>query len=55
MSRYAMLILPSANRVYAGASAELVAAELAVFSHAVLGGASTRASPMTSWSPASPS
>src|SRR5215469_9087728 len=45
MSRYAMLILPSANRVYAGASAELIAAELAVFSDAVLDGALSRAAP----------
>jgi SAM-dependent methyltransferase len=34
-----MLLLPSANRVYAGASPELAAAELAVFSRSVLGGA----------------
>ena len=34
-----MLLLPSANRVYAGASTELARAELAVFSEAVLGGA----------------
>lgn len=34
-----MLLLPSANRVYAGASSELARAELAVFSEAVLGGA----------------
>jgi hypothetical protein len=40
-----MLILPSANRVYAGASVELVAAELAVFSHSVLGGALSEAVP----------
>jgi SAM-dependent methyltransferase len=39
MTGYAMLILPSANRVYAGASIELTRAELAVFSAAVLGGA----------------
>jgi SAM-dependent methyltransferase len=34
-----MLLLPSANRVYATASAELAAAELAVFSESVLGDA----------------
>ena len=33
-----MLILPSANRVYAAASVDLVRAELAAFSDAVLGG-----------------
>ncbi|HUD76822.1 MAG TPA: SAM-dependent methyltransferase [Streptosporangiaceae bacterium] len=38
MSRYAMLVLPSANRVYAGAAAGLAAAELAAFSESVLGG-----------------
>jgi Putative RNA methylase family UPF0020 len=40
-----MLILPSANRVYAGASVELMAAELAVFSEAVLAGALSAAEP----------
>ena len=40
-----MLLLPSANRVYAGASVELIAAELAVFSDAVLGGALSDAEP----------
>src|SRR5215469_10310314 len=45
MSRYAMLILPSANRVYSGASVELTAAELAVFSAAVLGGGLSEAKP----------
>ncbi len=39
MSRYAMLLLPSANRVYAAASAELATAELAAFSDSVLRGA----------------
>jgi hypothetical protein len=34
--RYAMLILPSANRVYAESSVELTAAELAIFAAAVL-------------------
>jgi SAM-dependent methyltransferase len=34
-----MLLLPSANRVYASAAPELASAELAVFSEAVLGGA----------------
>jgi hypothetical protein len=38
VSRYAFLILPSHNRVYADASAALVRAELEVFSAAVLGG-----------------
>src|SRR5215475_951454 len=33
-----MLLLPSSNRVYAGASPELARAELAVFSESVLGG-----------------
>jgi hypothetical protein len=40
-----MLILPSANRVYAGAAVELTRAELAVFSNAVLGGALSEAVP----------
>jgi SAM-dependent methyltransferase len=35
---YALLILPSANRVYAGSSAELTRAELAVFSDSMLDG-----------------
>jgi hypothetical protein len=39
MTRYALLILPSANRVYAEAAARLTAAELAVFSDSVLGAA----------------
>jgi SAM-dependent methyltransferase len=38
VSRYAFLVLPSHNRVYADASAALVRAELEVFSTAVLGG-----------------
>jgi SAM-dependent methyltransferase len=38
-----MLLLPSANRVYTSASPELAAAELAVFSAAVLGGAVSEA------------
>src|SRR5215475_1922094 len=38
-----MLLLPSANRVYAGASPELAVAELAVFSAAVLDGAVSEA------------
>ena len=38
MTRYALLILPSANRVYAGASIDLMRAELAVFNDSVLGG-----------------
>jgi SAM-dependent methyltransferase len=37
MSRYALLVLPSANRVYAGAAVGLVQAELAVFGETVLG------------------
>jgi Putative RNA methylase family UPF0020 len=45
MSRYAMMILPSANRVYAAASVELVAAELAVFSDSVLSGTLSEAVP----------
>jgi hypothetical protein len=40
-----MLVLPSANRVYAAASADLMAAELAVFNNAVLGGALSDAEP----------
>ena len=39
MTRFALLIRPSANRVYAEAAAGLTAAELAVFSESVLGGA----------------
>jgi SAM-dependent methyltransferase len=38
MPRYALLILPSANRVYASAAAGLAVAELAAFSDSVLGG-----------------
>lgn len=38
MSQYALLILPSSNRVYADASVALTKAELAVFDRAVLGG-----------------
>ena len=38
MSRYALLILPSANRVYADASVALTQAELEVFSGSVLDG-----------------
>ena len=38
MSEYALLMLPSANRVYAQAAAELTLAELAVFNDTVLGG-----------------
>src|SRR5215469_2482679 len=43
VTKYAMLLLPSANRVYANASPELARAELAVFSDSVLGGALTDA------------
>jgi hypothetical protein len=38
MPAYALLILPAANRVYAGAAARLTAAELEVFGRALLGG-----------------
>jgi SAM-dependent methyltransferase len=38
MDRYALLILPSANRVYSGTAVALTRAELEVFSRAVLGG-----------------
>jgi SAM-dependent methyltransferase len=38
MAEYALLILPSANRVYAGSAVALTRAELAVFSAAALGG-----------------
>jgi hypothetical protein len=38
MASYALLILPSANRVYASASAGLVRAELEIFGRGVLGG-----------------
>jgi RMKL-like, methyltransferase domain len=38
VTRYALLILPSANRVYAGASTDLAVSELRVFGEAVLGG-----------------
>jgi SAM-dependent methyltransferase len=41
-----MLILPSANRVYAAASVDLVRAELAAFSEAVLGGSLTGTAPL---------
>jgi Putative RNA methylase family UPF0020 len=39
MTTYAMLLLPSANRVYSGTATGLAAAELAAFSDSVLGGA----------------
>lgn len=38
VSRYALLLLPSVNRVYADAAVELTLAELEVFDSAVLGG-----------------
>ena len=38
MTRYALLVLPSANRVYAGSSVGLTVAELELFSQSVLGG-----------------
>ncbi len=44
MARYALLVLPSANRVYTGASAALTLAELEVFNLAVLGGRLSEAS-----------
>jgi hypothetical protein len=47
MSRYALLILPSANRVYAGSAPGLAVAELAVFSASVLGGRAGGAVPAT--------
>jgi hypothetical protein len=37
VSRYALLVAPSSNRVYAGEAPRLTAAELAVFGEAVLG------------------
>jgi SAM-dependent methyltransferase len=43
VTRYALLLLPSANRVYTSASPDLARAELAVFSAAVLGGAVSEA------------
>jgi hypothetical protein len=43
MGRYALLILPSANRVYADASTALTVAELEAFGQAVLGGRITEA------------
>ncbi len=46
MTRYALLLLPSANRVYAQASVELAMAELAAFSDAVLGGVLSPAAPV---------
>jgi hypothetical protein len=47
MGRYALLILPSANRVYAEASTALTVAELEAFGQAVLGGRIARAGPAT--------
>jgi hypothetical protein len=47
MPACALLILPSANRVYSGASAALTRAELQVFNHAVLGGRLGEASEAT--------
>jgi hypothetical protein len=38
MTSYALLLLPSANRVYADAAVDLTVAELEVFNQAVLGG-----------------
>jgi hypothetical protein len=38
IERYGMLIMPSANRVYAESSVQLMASELRVFDGAVLGG-----------------
>ena len=45
MPRYGQLLLPSANRVYSDAAVALSAAELAVFSDSVLGGALSAAVP----------
>src|SRR5262249_31113106 len=42
MARYALLVLPSANRVYANASAGLARAELEMFNRSVLGGRLSR-------------
>lgn len=47
MGQYAMLLLPSANRVYADAAVELTLAELEVFNAAVLGGRVSEAKPDT--------
>ena len=47
MSRYALLILPSANRVYADAATALTVAELQAFSRSVLGGRIAGAAPAT--------
>jgi hypothetical protein len=47
MGRYALLILPSANRVYAEASTALTVAELEAFGQAVLGGRIAGAGPAT--------
>src|SRR5580704_8797298 len=38
MDRYALLIRPSANRVYSGTAVALTRAELEIFSRSVLGG-----------------
>ncbi len=45
MPRYALLILPSSNRVYAESATALTLAELAVFSQSVLGGQLTELAP----------
>jgi Putative RNA methylase family UPF0020 len=47
MGRYALLILPSANRVYADASTALTVAELQAFGGSVLGGRITGAAAAT--------
>jgi len=47
MGRYALLILPSANRVYADASTSLTVAELEAFGRSVLGGRIAGAAPAT--------
>jgi hypothetical protein len=47
MGRYALLILPSANRVYADASTALTVAELEAFGQSVLGGRIAGACPAT--------
>jgi len=47
MAQYALLILPSSNRVYADASIALTQAELAAFNRAVLGGRLSAVEPRT--------
>ena len=47
MARYALLLLPSANRVYAAAAASLAQAELELFSRRALGGSLGDLAPTT--------